>query len=123
MYLKIYIKNSQILNAGRGVFATRDINKGEIIETCPVIYIPKDDPSFLGGVFINYFYFFGKKKDKAFFPLGFGSLYNHSPKPNARYKFTKNFIEFIAAKNIKKDEEILVNYNSDLKNKTPLWFE
>ena len=32
-------------------------------------------------------------------------------------------MDFIALNNIKKDEEITFNYNSNPKNKRPLWFE
>ncbi len=32
---------------GRGVFAQRDIKKGEIIEVCPVIVVPRDQLTFL----------------------------------------------------------------------------
>ncbi len=57
--------------------------------------------------------------------LGFGSMYNHSYQPNVAYKIkakTKS-IEFVALKNIKKNEEIVVNYIQGNTEKVPLWFE
>ena len=123
---KIYIGQSRILNAGRGVYAGRDIKKDEIIEKCPVIEVPKHDVSNLReSIFVTYFFYFGKNKDRLVIALGFGSIYNHSYEANARYKIsrTEKTLDFVALKNIKKDDEITVNYNPNPKDKSPLWFE
>lgn len=124
---KVYIGRSNIKNADRGVFAKYAIKKSEIIERCPVIVIPKDNTTALNdSVLITYLFYFGKNKEKSAFALGFGSIYNHSDEPNARFKIKEKerVIEFIAAKEIKKDEEITFNYRGDQKeNKNPLWFE
>ncbi len=139
---KVYISKSGILNAGRGVYARRDIKKGEIIERCPVVEVPKDDVSNLkDSILVTYFFYFGKNKERLAIALGFGSLYNHSYEPNATYKIKprENAIDFIALEDIKKDCEITVNYNhgnqkdkrslrlrlkrSLSANKSPLWFE
>ena len=40
---KIRIAKSKISKAGRGVFATQKIKKGEVIENCPVLVLPKKD--------------------------------------------------------------------------------
>lgn len=118
----VYVSKSGIPNAGRGVFAKRDIKKGEIIEKCPMIEVPKGDVSKLReSVLVTYFFYFGNKKERLALALGFGSLYNHSAKPNAVYKVKpkETVIEFIALKDIKKDSEITFNYS----NLGPLWFE
>ena len=124
---KIYIKQSKILDAGRGVFAKRDIKKDELIEKCPVVEVPKYDVSNVReGILVTYFFYFGKNKQRLAIALGFGSIYNHSYKPNATYKIRhkEKTIDFIALKNIKKDDEITVNYNyGNPKDKSPLWFE
>lgn len=121
---KIYISKSRIANGQRGVFARVDIKKGEIIETCPVIEFSDDLSNLNQSDLITYTYFFGKNKDKSTIILGFGSIYNHSHKPNAVYKQKGMTVDFTASKSIKKDEEILVNYLQDNKNvKNPLWFE
>lgn len=124
---KIYIANSKITKAGRGVFARTTFKKGDVIERCPVIEIPKNDVSNLGAsILINYYFYFGYRKQKLAIALGFGSIYNHSYNPNATYK-TKpenKRIDFIAIKNIRKNEEITVNYNfgNPLDN-SPLWIK
>ena len=124
---KIYIKESQILNAGRGVYARCDIKKNEFIEKCPIIEVPEHDVANLNGsMLVTYFYYFGKKKDRLLVALGFGSIYNHTYEPNAVYKIkaTEGTIDFIALKDIKKDDEITVNYNfGNPKDRSPLWFE
>lgn len=125
---KIYIKQSRILDAGRGVYARCDIKKDEIIEKCPIIEVPKHDLSNLReSILVTYFFYFGKNKNRLVIALGFGSIYNHSYEPNARYvlRRTEKTLDFIALKDIKKDDEITVNYNSypNPKDKKPLWFE
>ena len=64
----------------------------------------------------DYCYFFGKKVAIA---LGFGSLYNHSKKPNAEWEIKKSShtIVFRAIKNIRKGKEITIDYG------IPLWFK
>src|ERR1035437_10087002 len=99
---KIYIRKSKILNAGRGVYARHDIKKDEIIENCPIIEVPKHDMANLKeSILVTYFFYFGKDKERLAVVLGFGSIYNHSYKPNARYEIkpTENRIDFIALNN------------------------
>jgi SET domain-containing protein len=124
---KIYIKQSKIPNAGRGVYAKRNIKKGEIIEECPIIEVPKHDMSNLTeSILVTYFFYFGKNKERLAVMLGFGSIYNHAYKPNAIHKInpTERIIEFIALNNIKKDAEITFNYKGgNSKKNMPLWFE
>lgn len=124
---KVYLAKSGIKNAGRGVFAEQDIKKNETIEICPVILVPKADMSNLTeSILVTYFFYFGKKKERLAVALGFGSIYNHSYNPNATYKIkaTEETINFVAIKNIKKNEEIMVNYNFGNPNdKSPLWFK
>jgi len=121
---KIYISNSIIAKGERGVFAKNDIKKGEIIETCPVIEFSDDSSDPRQSSLITYTYYFGANKDQSTILLGFGSIYNHSHEPNSVYKQKDMMVDFTASRNIKKDEEILVNYLQGNKNvKNPLWFE
>lgn len=126
---KIYINKSKIPNADRGVFAKHDIKKGEIIERCPIIEVPKNDTSNLKeSVLVTYFFYFGKNKERIVMALGFGSIYNHSYKPNVIYKIKprEKVIDFIALEDIKKNNEITFNYYNSISSKdkkNPLWFE
>ena len=123
---KVYVSKSRILNAGRGVYARCDIKKGEIIERCPIIEISKHDTSNLKeSMLVAYFFYFGKNKERIAIALGFGSIYNHTDKPNIIYKMKprEEVIDFIALTNIKKDDELTFNYYNSKDKKNPLWFE
>lgn len=106
---------------GNGVFAKKDFAAGEVIEICPVITseipkVPQDTWS------DDYVYLFGEGYG---FVLGYGSFYNHSYKPNAIYirNIRNSTMIYVTVTPIKKDEEILVNYNGDIYSKEPLWFD
>lgn len=124
---KVYIGKSKIITAGRGVYANCDIDKGKIIERCPVILVSKHDTSNLNeSILVTYFFYFGRKREQLVVALGFGSIYNHSYKPNATFEIKpkEEIIDFVALKNIKKDDEITFNYyHGNTKDKSPLWFE
>lgn len=126
---KVYVVKSSIHNAGRGVYARCDIQKGEIIETSPIIEVPQHDMSNLKeSILVTYFFYFGKNKERLAIALGFGSLYNHSHKPNITYKIKpkENLIDFIALEDIKKEDELTFNYHNSSnpkRKKPPLWFE
>ena len=122
---KIYLSESSIPKAGRGIFANKRIKKDEIIEECPVLVFPrKDYPLAKKTILRNYHFMWGKSTSAICF--GYGSFYNHSYKPNATYK--KNIkdktIQFVAIQDINKDEEIIVNYNyGKPDDKKKLWIE
>lgn len=122
---KIMVRKSRITNAGRGVFASGSIKKGELIEECPVLVVPRKDYSVLKKTLLhNYYFLWGKVT--CGICLGFGSLYSHSYEPNATYqKNIKNqIIRFLAIKTIRKGEEITVNYNyGNPANKNELWIK
>lgn len=124
---RVYVDRSGIPNAGRGVFANCDIKKGEIIEKCPIIEVPKNDTSNLNeSILVTYFLYFGKNKEHIAVMLGFGSIYNHSYKPNATFKIkpTDEVVDFVALNDIKKDTEITFNYyHGNPRGKNHLWFE
>jgi SET domain-containing protein len=122
---KVYVSDSKIPNAQRGVFAAKNIKMGEIIEICPIIEIPSHQtPEVINGELRNYVYFFGPKKEKMLLALGFGSIYNHSQAANAIYiiKPKEKTIQFVAGHEIKKNEEITVNYVQGSRTSNPLWF-
>ncbi|MDP4011489.1 MAG: SET domain-containing protein [Candidatus Roizmanbacteria bacterium] len=122
---KIVIQVSTIPNAGRGIFTSKPIKAGEIIEICPVIILPqKDYPLIKQTLLRNYYFMWGT--NTVAICLGYGSLYNHSYTPNATYmkKIKEKTIEFIALRDVKKNEEILVNYNyGNPDDKRVLWIE
>jgi SET domain-containing protein len=57
-------------------------------------------------------------------PPGYGSLYNHSYRPNARYVDLAGRTKlFTAIRDIAAGEEITVNYNGEPGDETPVGFE
>jgi SET domain-containing protein len=108
---------------GRGVFAGRRFAEGEEIETAPVIVVPDDvkghlDWTPLWGCYFEW------RDGAAGIALGFGSLYNHSWAPNARYDqdFDDDVIRFSALRTIEPGEEITINYTGDPDGRDELWF-
>ena len=117
---------------GRGVFAITDIAAGTLIERVPVILIPHaqvfGDPSTVDRSACISWYVFDwegvTKRSYVALALGYGSIYNHSYSPNARYeKVAPDMIEFQAINDIVAGEEILINYNGDDEPERPMHFE
>jgi hypothetical protein len=77
------IEVKQVRGKGRGIFARRPIEADEVIETCPVLVLPSGSiEDFSAGIGA---YVFEWGRGKLALALGYGSLYNHSYRPNARY--------------------------------------
>lgn len=120
----IEVKKSEVAD-GNGVFALRAYKKNEIIEICPAIFLPIKDFENLKKTKMFYYFFEYTNKEFAVV-LGYGSIYNHSYKPNSQYRFNfrKRIMVVRAIKNIKAGQEILFNYNFWSSDKTSLddWF-
>ena len=118
------IEVKRVVGKGRGVFARRAIRDGEEIERVPVIVLPGGtiDEGPEGSRLPDYVFTWGKKT--LALALGYGSLYNHSYRPNARYDDLGDRTKvFTAIRDIAPGEEITVNYNGDPDDRTPLHFE
>ena len=117
----------QSASRGRGVFAARWFQAGEVIEVCPVIALSSDDVAKLDDTpLYNYYFGWGAENKGAAIALGFGSLYNHSYAPNAAYRKSEadSTISIIAVKPIAPEDEILITYNfGDTENCGQLWFD
>ncbi len=110
---------------GRGVFTSHDIKKGSLIEICPLIIVPKKQVKHLDETILASYYFkWGNKLKKAAIMLGYGCLYNHSEKPNARalLDYEATTIEFTALKKIKAGTEITYHY-FDGDHSEEIWFD
>lgn len=123
---KVYVSQSVIPGARRGVFAKDNIKEGVVIEVCPIIDVSEDEVGSLNdSVLTSYFFYYGEKLNRLLVALGFGSIYNHSNRPNATFeiKQLEGVMDFIAIADIGRDEEITIDYKHGLKDQTPLWFE
>jgi len=111
---------------GRGVFAAVPIKAGTVFERCPIIRIPKEEIMHIRRtVLADYFFTWDREKQDAAIALGFGSLYNHSYRPNAKFDMALEDREvvFTALRDIEAGEEITVNYNGKPDDMRRLWFE
>jgi SET domain-containing protein len=105
---------------GRGVFAKVDIPKGAVFERVPLLVVETDELE--GSELMDYVFVWSKKT--VAIALGYGSLYNHSYKPNARYYDGPGRTKvFMAVRTIRAGEEILVNYNGDPKGREKVEFD
>jgi hypothetical protein len=111
---------------GRGVFAARLIRAGELIEKAPVLVVPHTQVDDIDRTFLDhYVYDWAVDSSQRAVALGFGSLYNHSYDPNAVYvkDFHGEALVYHALVDIEIGREILVNYNGDPTDRTPVWFD
>jgi SET domain-containing protein len=117
------IEVKRVKGKGRGVFAVDPIAEGALIERVPVLVMPladvKNADEWTG--LASYVFMWGV--ETVALALGYGSLYNHSYKPNARYNDeapqTKTFV---ALRDIAPGEEITINYNGDPDDAAPVGF-
>jgi hypothetical protein len=113
--LVLALKIVEFPNKGRGVVADGSFLAGQTIERCPVLVIPASEaPSIRDTRLAHYYFEWGDDCKQAAIALGYGSLYNHSYSPNARYEFREpqECLEFIALRDIEIGEEITINYNN-----------
>ena len=107
----VLIEVKNIKGKGRGVFARKLIPEGTIFERVPLLVIPSKEILECDHGTLLLGYVFEYKKQVAL-ALGYGSLYNHSYNPNARYDDAGRQIkEFSALRDIHPGEEITINYN------------
>jgi len=114
--LKVEVKMTE--QKGWGCFATSPIFEGEIIEECPLLFIPKEIYKHIPDFLIDYTFGFPETdpQSQPVVPFGFGCLYNHSNTPNAGWKHhpeDPKIFQFIARNNIKAGEEICTYYGGE----------
>jgi len=126
MTLHVAVEVRETVTRGRGVFALVPIPAGTLIETADVIPVSRDEMGALQDcVLAEYYFRWGEDSREGALALGYGSLYNHSFKPNARYvkHFDRLTIDFVAIRDIAVGEEIRTNYNGEPGDQTKLWFD
>jgi SET domain-containing protein len=109
---KVFVHPSLI--HGLGVFAAQDILQGEIIEKCPLLRLDIDEKNEL---FADFRFWWTENEKRLFYvmAMGYGSFYNHSNEPNSYFFSNKKTftVDFVSTKNIKKGEEIFVDYGGE----------
>ncbi len=118
------IEIKRIKGKGRGVFARRAIREGEVIERVPVLVLQLDEIQNSEGWtgLAGYCFLWGEKT--VALALGYGSLYNHSFEPNARYDDLGSQVKvYTAIRAIEAGQEITINYNGEPTDRSSVGFE
>lgn len=106
---------------GRGVFATRDIRKDEVIEISPVVPVAKGNILENGDAPDGYLLQWDEDTpgEEYAMPLGYVMLYNHSSEPNILIEtdFNEYTMTVKAGRDIQVGEELTWNYACEL------WFD
>ena len=116
----IYIKNSTL--HGKGVFATQNISKGEMIVRSHMVLVDKNEnlPEKLATLQFPW-----NDEYEAICLSDAGSFFNHSKEPNAEISkrdFENEIQIFSASNHIIKGEEITIYYNDAFESFVQLQF-
>jgi uncharacterized protein len=111
---------------GNGVFALKNFKKGDIIEKCPIITMRPKERNFLEETLMAYYVYPWKSLNDCAVVFGYGSIYNHSYEPNAKWvrDYKNQKMVYKATADIKKGSEITINYNGEYGPPDELdWFD
>jgi SET domain-containing protein len=108
---------------GRGLFATREIAAGTLIEAAPAVVFPAADCALVDRTRVAHYYFHWDGDPEAggsgALALGLLSLCNHAARPLARVhrNFADETLELVAIATIPAGAEITIDYGC------ALWFD
>ncbi|HEY0068188.1 MAG TPA: SET domain-containing protein [Flavisolibacter sp.] len=111
---------------GRGVFAREKIEKGTVIEVSPVVVMSHEDRLHIDKTLLHdYIFEWGDDHAQCCMALGYIPLYNHSYESNCEYEmsFSRQIISIKTVRDIKRGEELTINYNGEWNNAKPVWFD
>jgi SET domain-containing protein len=97
---------------GMGVFSTKKLEAGDVVEQCYTLKMPWKDAK--GNVLGNYC--FDYKSGTVSLILGNGMIYNHSSDPNLEHEWMdegETCVQFKATKPIKRGQELFIDYGED----------
>jgi SET domain-containing protein len=117
---------SKTKKMGNGVFTSKAIRANTIIEISPVIVMKQADRKLLDQTLLHdYIFEWGDTKRQCCMALGYVPVYNHSFNSNCEYEmeFEEEVIKIRTVRNIKKGEELFINYNGTFNDRKPLWFK
>jgi uncharacterized protein len=112
-------------NRGRGVYTSKNIPAGTVIEISPVIVLSSRERMVVEETkLFDYIFEWGKSNKQGALGLGYVSLYNHSYDANCDYDmdYDNLLMTIRTVKAVKKGTELCVNYNAEPADKTKVWF-
>lgn len=111
---------------GRGVFIGEDLLKGTLVEVSPVIVLSKEERILIDQTLLHdYIFLWGKGQLQCCIALGYLSLYNHDYQANCDYEmeFGEAIIRVTTLRDVKKGEELCINYNGNWNDTRLVWFD
>jgi SET domain-containing protein len=111
---------------GNGVFTSEPIRANTVIEVSPVIVMDHAARKLLDKTPLHdYIFEWGSTKKHCCMATGYVPLYNHSYNSNCEYEmeFGKETISVKTVKDVKKGEELFINYNGVYNDGKSLWFD
>ena len=115
--IELELRNHPI--RGRGVFPKESIKRNTLVEISPVLLFAPEEYKTHGQYTVLDHYTYVWKGGQFALALGLGSMFNHASTPNVGYyrDFENNVIRYTTMRDIEPDEELCINYGSNL------WFE
>lgn len=100
---------------GRGIYAAKNLRKGTIVEVSPLVLFNNHDIKYGKETILNHYWFEFDEKHYCL-ALGYGSLFNHHPKPNTSSEIDMKMktITFVVEKDIKKGQQLFIDYGYQL---------
>jgi SET domain-containing protein len=111
---------------GRGVFTSKRIPAGTVIEVSPVLVLTaKERKQIESTKLYHYIFEWGETRRQACVAFGYVSMYNHDYTANCEYEmdFEEQIVTVRTVRDIKKGEELTINYNASPNDKTKVWFD
>jgi hypothetical protein len=111
---------------GRAVITDKKIAAGTVVEISPVIVMPASDRKLLDQTLLHdYIFEWGNTKKQCCMALGLIPIYNHSYTSNCEYfmDFDEQTIFVKTVRDIRKGEELTINYNGDWNDVKKVWFD
>lgn len=104
------IKNSNIKEAGLGVFTDKKLKINDIVEIAPVLKVQTNYLFQPNNVLNDYIFRDTNNDEYKLVALGYGSMYNHSDTPNLKYYCENDKMIYQATRDIDLDEELYISY-------------
>ena len=111
---------------GRGVFTSKKIPSGTVIEISPALVLTtKERKQIEGTKLYHYIFEWGESRRQACVAFGYVSMYNHDYTANCEYEmdFDAETMSIKTRRDIKKGEELSINYNGEVTDTSPVWFD
>lgn len=110
-----YVKNTE--EYGRGVYARQKHFSDSLVEVCELLVLSQIDTPIVNSTDLKY-YTFKYNENQDCLVLGIGEIFNHSDTPNVKYELKdiggRKMMVFTALRTIEQDEQMFIDYNSDV---------